>query len=148
VTTAVLDTNVFVQTAIGSPRTSSTRVLRACDEGRFRLVFSPATLDELLNVLIVPSIQARHRWSEDEVLRFVLSFLPAADVYPGRHHVSVRLTRDVSDTKFLALAEEAGADYLVSNDRRHLVPLGRHGRTRIVTPAQFLRELRSSTPRP
>jgi predicted nucleic acid-binding protein len=47
----------------------------------------------------------------------------------------------VTDAKFLGLAEEAGANFLVTNDRRHLLRLKRHGRTRIVTPARFLREL-------
>jgi putative PIN family toxin of toxin-antitoxin system len=137
-TTAILDTNVFVQAAIGSPRSASTRCLRAYDAGRFRLLFSPATLDELLAVLLVPGIRARHGWSDDEIQRFVLSLLPDADLYAGEYPVSVQLTRDLSDTKFLALAEEASADYLVTNDRRHLLPLRNHGATSILTPSQFL----------
>ena len=51
------------------------------------------------------------------------------------------LTRDVSDTKFLSLAAESLADNLVTNDRRHLLPLRQYGVTRIVTPAQFLAQL-------
>jgi predicted nucleic acid-binding protein len=55
--------------------------------------------------------------------------------------VSATLPRDVTDTKLLALADEAGADYLVTNDRRHLLRLRQDGKTRIVTPARFLGEL-------
>lgn len=62
-----------------------------------------------------------------------------------RHNITktvpAGLTRDVTDTKLLALADEANADYLVTNDRRHLLRLGRFGRTKIVTPAQFIRSL-------
>jgi predicted nucleic acid-binding protein len=47
-TMAILDTNVFVQAAIGSPQSASIRCLRAYDAGRFHLVFAQATLDELL----------------------------------------------------------------------------------------------------
>lgn len=79
--------------------------------------------------------------SDDEILRFVLSLLTEAIVFPDRAPVSSNLPRDVSDTKFLTLAEHAAADYLVTNDRRHLLKLKRYGSTRIITPARFLREL-------
>jgi predicted nucleic acid-binding protein len=52
---------------------------------------------------------------------------------------------DVTDTKFLALAEESGATYLVTQDRRHLLRLKQYGKTQIVTPAQFLKELASQS---
>jgi predicted nucleic acid-binding protein len=43
--------------------------------------------------------------------------------------------------KFLSLASEANADFLVTKDGRHLLRLKKYRGTRIVTPAQFLREL-------
>ncbi len=139
---AILDTNVLVQASFASPRSASLLVLRAYDEGWYRLIFSPSTLDELIDVLLLPAIRARHGWSDDQVLRFTVSLLHSADIYLQSKRVTAALTRDVSDTKFLGLAEESSADYLVTNDRRHLLRLGRYGQTRIVTPAQFLRELR------
>lgn len=51
------------------------------------------------------------------------------------------MIRAILDTKFLALAEDARADYLVTNDHRHLLHLRSHGQTQIVTPAAFLRQL-------
>ena len=56
--------------------------------------------------------------------------------------VSHSLARDITDTKFLDLALAADADYLVTNDRRHLLPLKKIGRTRIVTPHKFMLALR------
>ena len=138
---AVLDTNVVVQSVIGSPRSASNRVVRAYDAGRFRLVCSPATIDELVGVLMVPRIRARHGWSEDQILNFTMSLFFRADVFYGRQSVSVPIPRDVTDTKFLALVEDSRADYLVTNDRRHLLPLKRHFRARIVTPNGFLKVL-------
>lgn len=138
---AILDTNVILQSVIGSPRNASRRVLRAYDRDRFRLAFSRDTIDEALNALTIPRIRSRHGWNDDQILRFVVSLLTNAVVHPGRQRVSGALARDVSDTKFLALAEEAAADYLVTNDRRHLGRLKRFGKTRIVSPARFLRLL-------
>jgi putative PIN family toxin of toxin-antitoxin system len=143
--TAILDTNVFIQAAIGLPRSASLRALRAYDDGKYRLVFSPATLDELLNALLVPHLRARHGWSDDQILRFTLSFLPGADIYPGRQPISAALPRDLTDSKLLALAEESDADFLVTNDRRHLLRLRQYGRTRILTPAKFLKELNQTS---
>jgi putative PIN family toxin of toxin-antitoxin system len=139
--TAILDTNVFVQAVIGSPQAASRRVLDAYDEGRFQLHFSSATIDELFNVIALSSIRARHRWSDDQILRFVLTLAETATVHPQPQVLPAHLVHDVTDIKFLALAAATDADYLVTNDRRHLLPLGRFRWTRIVTPAQFLKAL-------
>lgn len=140
-TAAILDTNVVVQSTISSRRSASAQVIDAYYAGHFRLVFSPATADELLAVMTVPQIRARHGWDDAEILRFITSLLAGADIYTGGKSVSPALTRDATDAKFLALAEESSCGYLVTNDRRHLLRLGRHEGTRIVSPRQFLAEV-------
>jgi uncharacterized protein len=138
---AILDTNVVVQSVISSPPAASARVLDAYYDLKFRFVYSPSTLDEFLNVLLLPSIRARHEMSDGELLEFAASLLVNADRYDAGQAVPASLTRDVTDSKFLALAEASDADYLVTNDRRHLLGLKRHRRTEIVTPTEFLRRL-------
>ena len=137
---AILDTNVIVQATISS-RGASSRTLDAAFEGQFQLVFSDATLAELTQVLLLPNIQARHAWSESDVEDFVALLAMDAAIYVSGTPVAPSLTRDVTDAKFLSLAAESGAAYLVTNDRRHLLHLRRHASTRIVTPTQFLAEL-------
>ncbi len=141
--TAVLDTNVIVQSLFAHSRGASRGVLDSYFEQRFRPQFSDETLDELLGVLVHPRIRIAHRLSGDEILEFVASLLANADRfrYLVASHVRQTLTRDISDTKFLALAGHAQAQFLVTNDRRHLLRLNRHETTRIVTPAEFLRSL-------
>jgi len=139
--TAILDTNVLVQSVISSPPSSSACVLDAYYDGKFRLIYSPSTLDELIDVLLVPHIRDRHGMSDDEVLEFVASLLAHAERRADDLVIPASVTRDPTDTKFLALAEDSGATYLVTNDRRHLLRLGHYQQTHIVTPAQFLREL-------
>jgi putative PIN family toxin of toxin-antitoxin system len=140
-TTAVLDTNVILQSAIGSKHAAAARVLDAYFDCKYLLAFSPATSDKLLQVLSLPKMRRRHGWSDDEILRFELSLHVSAAIGVGRELVSPTLTRDISDTKFLALAAEVGADFLVTGDRRHLLRLRQFQRTRIVSAAQFLKEL-------
>ena len=53
------------------------------------------------------------------------------------------ISRDPSDDKFLATAAVAEADYLVTEDKDILV-LKEHGRTAIVSAAEFLAALESA----
>lgn len=142
---AVLDTNVVVQSAIGSPRSASARVLSAYTSGRFEVAYSSDTIEELLEVVTLPSIREMHQLSDDEILELIVTLHARARFGKGEARLSHSLTRDVTDTKFLRLAEETQADYLVTNDRRHLLPLRQYGQTRIVTPARFLRELEAQS---
>jgi putative PIN family toxin of toxin-antitoxin system len=137
---AILDTNVFIRAALGSASPSA-RVLDAYLDSKFQLVLSPAVLEELFGVLILPSIRAHQGWSDDEIIDFLTKLPAAADMYAGKIHVPASIPRDVTDTKFLSLAHESDADYPVTKDGRHLLRLGNYRRTRIVTPHEFLRVL-------
>jgi putative PIN family toxin of toxin-antitoxin system len=139
--TAVLDTNVFVQYLIGGTQSASALTVEALLAGSYLAVFSTDTIDELVEVLSVSSMNARHGLSDDEILDFIASLLEAALIFPAEEVVSNELTRDVSDTKLLALVESASAAFLVTNDRRHLIRLKSHAGASIVTPARFLRAL-------
>jgi putative PIN family toxin of toxin-antitoxin system len=138
--TAILDTNVFIRAAL-RPNSPSARVVLAFLDGRFQLVLSHAVLQELLIVLLLPEIRLIHGWSDDTILRFVGNLSAVAVIYPGEERVPASLPRDATDVKFLSLAHEADADYLVTKDGRHLLRLKKYRRTQIVTPKQFLAEL-------
>jgi putative PIN family toxin of toxin-antitoxin system len=141
-TTAVLDTNVFLQALVGRPGSASTRVLKAADGGRFRPVFSQTTIDELLNVLSVSRIRDLHGLTDDEILRFVMSLLVDAVLLSDPPDPPHSIARDVTDSKFLALAAAAGADYIVTNDRRDLLRLRAFQGIPIMSPTAFLRRLK------
>lgn len=134
---AILDTNVVIQAAI-SRTGASYQVVQALFARQFEICISADVLDELYQVLTAPTIQARHAWDEQEVRDYIQLLVADAKLYPNQTAVSVSTARDVTDTKFLALAAESAANYLVTNDRRHLVRLGQVGMTKIVTPHKFL----------
>lgn len=141
--TVILDTNVFVRAAI-RPSSQSARIVDAYLDGKFQLIHSQPVLEELLAGLLFPAIRRYHAWSDEEVLEFVTNLPAAAWLYPGIAPVAPSIPRDVSDVKFLSLAQESGAMYLVTKDGRHLLRLKRFGPTRIVTPRQFLGLLSNS----
>jgi putative PIN family toxin of toxin-antitoxin system len=134
---AILDTNVFIRAAL-RPGSPSARVVDAYLRGKFQLVLSQDLLQELLVVFLLPDNREVHGWSDDEILQFVLNLPARAVLYPGQAHVPASLPRDITDVKFLSLAYESGADYLVTKDGRHLLRLKNYRRTKIVTPNQFL----------
>ena len=80
---AILDTNVLVQSVISAPPSASVAVLDAYYDGLFSLVGSAATLDELIEVMLVPHISQRHGMSDNEVLEFAAS-LQAGSEHPAR----------------------------------------------------------------
>jgi uncharacterized protein len=134
VRTAILDTNVVLQFHISSSRSASVRTLEAFYDARFLLLYSAAVLDEYFEVLMTPTMRHRHRLSDAEILDFLASLLAPECRYQGTTPVRADAARDVTDTKFLSLAAESKADYLVTNDRRHLLAVRRYGHTRIVNP--------------
>src|SRR4051794_7381735 len=127
---AILDTNVFIRAAL-RPSSPSARVVDAYLGGVFQLILSESVLQELLTVLLLPDIRDVHGWSDDQILQFVMNLPAGAVLYPGVAHVPASLPRDVTDVKFLSLAHESNADYLVTKDGRHLLRLKRYGRTQI-----------------
>jgi putative PIN family toxin of toxin-antitoxin system len=122
-------------------RDSAAFVAHAHIDGKFQLVLSQAVLQEVLTVLLLPEIRDLHGWSDDKILQFVINLPAGAALYAGQAQVPASLPRDVTDMKFLSLAHEADADYLVTKDGRHLLRLKKYRRTRIVTPKQFFADL-------
>ena len=140
---AVVDTNVIVVGVLtNDPYSASASVIDRHRNGEFLLFLSPPALLELQEVLAFPRLRAIHHLTDEEIRRFCRRLeVHHSRMFSGTIPVSPAITRDVTDTKWVALALEAQPDYLVTNDRRHLHRLRTVGRTQIVTPRAFIREL-------
>ena len=62
----------------------------------------------------------------------------AATIVEPRRLPEVIVEGGHADNRILECAVEASADYLVTGDRRHLLPLEEHQDTRIINAPQFL----------
>ena len=129
----VLDTNVIVS-GLNFPG-NERLVLDLALRGRFEWCVSQFILDEVAGVL-----SRKFAWDAERSSQAVQVFLDAAtlidpprlpDVVEGGH----------ADSRVLECAAAATADCLVTGDRRHLLPLGQHGRTRILNAPRFLSAL-------
>lgn len=126
----VLDTNVLVSglNYAGTP----SRLLMLLLQGEMDWFVSPFILQELRRILV-----DKFRWEEEraqQALRLIRE--SATEVDPPRS-VSVIQERD-ADNCILECALHAEAHYLVSGDRRHILPLRKFQDVSIVSPAEFL----------
>ena len=133
----VLDTNILVSDRIAHG--NENRVLRLAAAGRFELYLSKVTLDEFASVM-----PRKFNWDlQAQVLQAITEFRQVATVIdpPSSGHA---LTGHPPDDRILDCVAAAEADFLVTGDRRHLLPLRTFGNARIVTAAEFLEELEAS----
>jgi putative PIN family toxin of toxin-antitoxin system len=132
---AVLDTNVLISALLfeGLP----SRLVPAWRSSSFRPALSPSILAEYLRVLAYPKF---HLTPDD------IQGLLEEEILPFFETVRVRSSptkvgRDPDDAKFVACALEASVPWIVSGDS-DLLDLGRVESVRIVTPREFLSQLK------
>ena len=130
----VLDTNVIVS-GLNFPG-NERLVLELALRGRFELYVSTFILEEAAGVL-----GRKFDWDEERSSQALRVLANAATVlYPRR--LPEVIEGGHADNRILECAVEASADYLVTGDRRHLLPLEEHRGARIVNAPQFLSALR------
>lgn len=132
-TKAVLDTNVFLR-ALLNPHSPCGRLLDELTD-RYTLVVSPPIVREILEVLHRPKLVAKFPQLAALDMARVIGWFELAEVVVPSTNPPV--ARDADDDKLLACAKEAGADYLLTEDKDLLV-LRAHGDTRICRPAEFI----------
>lgn len=129
----VVDTNVIVSGIFwkhGNPR----KILEIVELEIIELLFSKETLEELSKVLD-KHFKMSVKYRED-IIRFLLEKAAVVAVTS-----SVDICSDRNDNKFLELAVDGNADYIVSGDK-HLLEIKKFKGTRIVKPAEFLENLK------
>ena len=126
----VLDTNVIVSglNFEGNER----QVLILAVQRRFDLFLSPFIFQETGQVL-----RRKFYWTDEQVERAFSALQRTGNVIDPPEVAGV-LESDPDDNRILDCAAEVSADYLVTGDRRHLLPLGEYAGTRIVTTVAFL----------
>ena len=129
----VLDTNVVVS-ALNFPG-NERLVLELVLRGRFEFYLSRFILEEVAGVLV-----RKFGWGEERTTEAVLVLETAANVIEPPQLPEV-IEGGHADNRVLDCAAAASADYLITGDRRHLLPIGEHRGARIVNAPQFLSEL-------
>ena len=129
----VLDTNVIVS-ALNFPG-NERMVLELALRGRFELFLSWFILGEVSGVLT-----RKFGWDQERVVRAISTLQNAATIIEPPRLTEV-IEGGHADNRVLECAVAANADYLVTGDRRHLLPLAEHRGARIVNAPRFLSAL-------
>jgi putative PIN family toxin of toxin-antitoxin system len=133
----VLDSNVLLSAFI---RVDSKpyKLVRAWLDGRFELVSSAEQLEELTRASRYPRLRqllepAEVGWLVNRIRERALMVqrLPDIDV-----------ANDPADNFLLAMANKAGAEYIVTGDKAGLLTLKQHGVTRLVGVSEMVTALK------
>jgi putative PIN family toxin of toxin-antitoxin system len=137
----VLDTNILVRAAFRR-NTDPDNVLARAKRGEFETAVSGATLRELITTFAYERIQRRLEWNAEEQASFISEYIAASS--PAEPITQLAVVRDPSDNRFLELAVEVGAEYIVTTDN-DLLDLGEYEGVRIITQAEFMLILMSAS---
>lgn len=134
----VVDTNVLVSALHFDGRPAS--LLRLLRSGDFEWFISPFILDELERVL-----REKFRWEPTEIQRSIGLLSSHTRLIDPPATLSVIREKD-EDNRILDCAVQARAHFLISGDKRHILPLGAVQGVRILSPAEFMSHLTRSAP--
>lgn len=126
----ILDTNILISYNLRPNRTIIQAVRAAFDHGI--VLMSQETFDELRNVLL--RFVKRQYVTAQEASEFLAAIVEIAEWVKILE--TVQACRDPEDNKFLELAVNGQAEYLVTGDKDLLV-LRQFKETKIVSPADF-----------
>ena len=132
----VLDTNVIIS-GLNFPG-NERLVLELALRGRFELYLTEFILEEVAGVL-----GRKFNWTDDRIQQVLRTLSDTGKMVEPPRLPEV-IEGGHADNRILECAAEASADYLVTGDRRHLLPLEEYRGTRIVNAPRFLSSLKAS----
>jgi putative PIN family toxin of toxin-antitoxin system len=126
----VIDTNVIVSglTFKGQPR----EVLDLAWKGEIEVYISPFILRELTGTL-----KKDFGWSNEQIRDTIQRIKAKTNSIRPKIKVSVVKEKD-DDNRILECAIEGNAQYLISGDKKHLLPLKQYQGIKILSPAQLM----------
>lgn len=132
----VCDTNILIS-ALVFPGGAPDEVLGLARLGEVDLYLSPDIISEFKTVLV-----RKFKYSPAEAAVFIDRILEIATLaYPTERLQIIR--RVPADNRILECAQAVPADYLITGDKRDLLPLKKIGTCKIVTAREFLQMMSS-----
>ncbi len=127
----VIDTNVFVSglTFKGKPR----EILDLVWRGDIEASISSFILRE-----VEETLKKDFGWDRDQIRNTIEKIKAKTILIYPKNKVSVIKEKD-DDNRILECAIEGDVQYLISGDSKHLLPLKEYQKTKILSPAEFLR---------
>ena len=115
------------------------RLLRLGEDGSIQLVMSDAIAAEVAKVLG----GGKFAWPQAQIEQAMRLLSRISERVSTAEPISVT-TADPTDNRILECAETGKANFIVSGDSRHLLPLGSHSGIPIIKVADFLRRFEAN----
>ncbi|MDH7514018.1 MAG: putative toxin-antitoxin system toxin component, PIN family [Clostridiales bacterium] len=126
----VIDTSVFISAVLFRGPTS--RLVSLWQKGNISVLMSSAILKEYARALAYPKFKLTRTEIRGIIEQELLPYVSPVKVKSTFHVI----TQDPSDDKFLELAQEGKANYILSGDK-HLLDLKTFHGIKIITPNEL-----------
>lgn len=126
----VVDTNIYLSGLI-FPESHPGKVLRLLRGSKIQVYCSKFILDEIRINLII-----KFGYSEEYTEKFIEEILKYVQIVRPQIKINQIKEKD-DDNRILEAAVEAKADFLVSGDKKHLLPLKNFHGIKIVSAKEF-----------
>lgn len=129
------DTNVLVSggtTSIGAP----SQIINAWRKDNIDFALSPSILDEVEDVLSRPYFKQHAGWTNSKITQYVKELGEGSYIFPGTTLVTI--STDPYDNMLFSTALEAKASYIVSGDKKHVIPIKEFKGIKVMGPRAFI----------
>lgn len=133
----VLDTNIIISFLLTKGATISL-IFEAWDRSLFVLLVSHEIVLEIRQVL--QRFVRKNLILQNEGEALLRRIKKDSESIITTSHIA--LSKDKKDNKLLTCAKDGEADYLVTGDKKHLLTLKNIGKTRIISPSEFVTFIR------
>ena len=132
----VLDTNVYISAILfgGKPE----KIRNLAKGGEIELLISEFIIAEIAEIL-----RKKFRWENWKISETISEIREITTLIIPSLKISV-VTKDLLDNRILECAVEGKAQYIVTGDKQHLLPLKEYKGIKILSPTEFLEELNLS----
>jgi putative PIN family toxin of toxin-antitoxin system len=125
----VADANVYISAILFGGKPSEVRNLAR--QRKIELLLSEAILDQIARVL-----KRKFDWPDWQISETIEELRTSATLITPKETLKVIKEKE-SDNRILECAVEGKAQYIVSGDERHLLPLKEYQGIKILSPAEF-----------
>ena len=126
----VIDTNVFISGLIFTGKPSE--VLELFIKGEIEVYISPFILKELEGIL-----RKKFEWNEKQLQKILDKIKKKAVIVQPETKISI-IKAKKDDNRILECGVDGRVQYIISRDKRHILPLKNFRGIKILSPSEFL----------
>ncbi|MBS3168079.1 putative toxin-antitoxin system toxin component, PIN family [Candidatus Woesearchaeota archaeon] len=134
--TVVLDTNVVVSGTFWTG--ASYQILKLVNENKIKIIVSLPILEEYEKIIYSEEILEKTDAYQQAKVNLLQKLLTMAKIVNPKETLFI-VKNDPDDNKFIEAAVEGKVDYIISNDKKHLLVLKKFRDIKILSPEEFLK---------